>query len=248
MANPRSAYGPCFVCSHEIHISQFECGHVISHANGGAITVENLRPICGSCNKSMGARNLIDYKAEFFSGRTSVNSQQRVVKASAPKEKPSGLLFWPFTLFSSSTPNPTPPNPTSPNHTSPPPNPPPNPSKVKPSKVKAAKVKAPKVKPSKVKAANPSKAPKDRGMDDLIRGFVDLSIMDGCKHVLLSGQRNGQLCGKAVKKDTGGFCYDHDPTNPCSYVLVSGKRRGEPCGKPARNGPYCYRHTPENLA
>jgi hypothetical protein len=66
MKNNRSAYGPCFVCGCEIHITIFECGHVISHIHGGNISVENLRPVCGSCNKSMGTRNLNNYKAVYF--------------------------------------------------------------------------------------------------------------------------------------------------------------------------------------
>ena len=66
MKEPRSAYGPCVVCKEEIHILNFECGHVISHVNGGNLLVDNLRPICGSCNKSMGKKNFYDYIEEFF--------------------------------------------------------------------------------------------------------------------------------------------------------------------------------------
>ena len=43
MLVPRSAYGPCVACKEEIHILGFECGHVISHAEGGKLTLENLR-------------------------------------------------------------------------------------------------------------------------------------------------------------------------------------------------------------
>lgn len=63
MNKPRSAYGPCFVCADEIHITAFECGYVI---NGGLINLENLRPICSSCNKNIGVRDLFDYKDHFF--------------------------------------------------------------------------------------------------------------------------------------------------------------------------------------
>jgi 5-methylcytosine-specific restriction endonuclease McrA len=49
----------CFCCRHE-KISQmnFQCGHVISEANGGKTNVENLRPICQLCNTSMGKVNM----------------------------------------------------------------------------------------------------------------------------------------------------------------------------------------------
>jgi hypothetical protein len=38
--------------------------HVIPKAKGGQNTVENLRPLCGSCNSSMGTRNLNSFILE----------------------------------------------------------------------------------------------------------------------------------------------------------------------------------------
>ena len=38
----------------------FEVGHNIPESRGGATTLENLRPICSICNKSMGNRYTID--------------------------------------------------------------------------------------------------------------------------------------------------------------------------------------------
>lgn len=72
MPNPREAYGPCLVCTREIHLLDFECGHVKSHADGGTITVDNLRPICSSCNKSMGSKNLFEYKAKYFPNKVEI--------------------------------------------------------------------------------------------------------------------------------------------------------------------------------
>lgn len=66
MPNPRSAYGPCLVCQTEIHILNFEIGHVKSWADGGSDRLENLRPICTPCNRSMGRENLYVYKKRFF--------------------------------------------------------------------------------------------------------------------------------------------------------------------------------------
>jgi 5-methylcytosine-specific restriction endonuclease McrA len=40
---------------------EFECGHVISEAKNGGQEITNLRPICSSCNKSMGTTNMIDF-------------------------------------------------------------------------------------------------------------------------------------------------------------------------------------------
>ena len=31
----------------------FECGHVLAEAEGGKVSVENLRPLCGECNRKM---------------------------------------------------------------------------------------------------------------------------------------------------------------------------------------------------
>jgi 5-methylcytosine-specific restriction endonuclease McrA len=64
--SPERAYGLCYICSNQIHISNFEAGHVHPVARGGKNTLENLRPICGTCNKSMGAKNLYDFKNQYF--------------------------------------------------------------------------------------------------------------------------------------------------------------------------------------
>jgi len=49
----------CFCCKHnKISKSNFQAGHVKSEVNGGEITIENLRPICGQCNSSMGIKNM----------------------------------------------------------------------------------------------------------------------------------------------------------------------------------------------
>lgn len=56
----------CFCCRTCL-ISQldFQCGHVISENKGGKIEVDNLRPICKTCNGSMGTRNMFNYINEF---------------------------------------------------------------------------------------------------------------------------------------------------------------------------------------
>lgn len=86
MKKPDKTYGPCFVCNNIIHLLQFECGHVISHSEGGSLTVENLRPICGSCNKSMGTQNLYDYKKKFFEEKTNKRSKPKSAHKSTIEE------------------------------------------------------------------------------------------------------------------------------------------------------------------
>jgi len=52
----------CLCCDRsEITQFQFECGHVISEYNGGDTTLENLRPVCSMCNKSMGKMNMDEF-------------------------------------------------------------------------------------------------------------------------------------------------------------------------------------------
>jgi hypothetical protein len=60
--------GKCYCCE-EMDISQlnFICGHVISENKGGKITIDNLRPICLSCNLSMGTRDMYEFKRNYFS-------------------------------------------------------------------------------------------------------------------------------------------------------------------------------------
>ena len=56
----------CYVgCKTKITQMTFECGHVEAESKGGLTIVENLRPICSSCNRSMGTRNMHDFMKTF---------------------------------------------------------------------------------------------------------------------------------------------------------------------------------------
>lgn len=48
------------LCCKKNHITQhqFICGHVVSHAQGGEIDIDNLRPICSTCNRDMGCTDM----------------------------------------------------------------------------------------------------------------------------------------------------------------------------------------------
>ncbi len=52
----------CFVkwCKNPINVFNYECGHNIPESKGGKTTLDNLLPICGRCNRSMGDRYTID--------------------------------------------------------------------------------------------------------------------------------------------------------------------------------------------
>jgi 5-methylcytosine-specific restriction endonuclease McrA len=54
--------GHCYVCQNTIGFDKFEAGHIIARANGGNDTLSNLRPICSACNRSMGTKNMDEFK------------------------------------------------------------------------------------------------------------------------------------------------------------------------------------------
>uniref|UniRef100_A0A6C0KQB4 HNH domain-containing protein n=1 Tax=viral metagenome TaxID=1070528 RepID=A0A6C0KQB4_9ZZZZ len=61
-----SKKGMCWLCKVEdISSANFECGHVVSEKNGGKPTIDNLRPICSFCNKSVGTMNMEDFKKKY---------------------------------------------------------------------------------------------------------------------------------------------------------------------------------------
>lgn len=57
----------CPCCnSNEISQMDFDCGHVIAESKGGPMTIENLKPICNKCNRSMRTMNMNDFKQKYF--------------------------------------------------------------------------------------------------------------------------------------------------------------------------------------
>ena len=51
----------CYVdwCDNQINVFNFQVGHDIPESKGGTIDIHNLKPICGSCNLSMGNKYTI---------------------------------------------------------------------------------------------------------------------------------------------------------------------------------------------
>jgi len=57
--------GKCFACQkNEISQTNFACGHVISEYDNGSLTLENLRPLCTSCNSSCNTKHLFEWMKE----------------------------------------------------------------------------------------------------------------------------------------------------------------------------------------
>ena len=70
----------CMCCeTNEIKMNDFQCGHVIAEANGGTITVNNLRPICKACNVSMGTENLNEFKIRCGFGKLTASATPAVL-------------------------------------------------------------------------------------------------------------------------------------------------------------------------
>ena len=60
----------CLCCKTAvISVFNFHCAHVISESKGGELTLENLRPVCGACNLSMGMVNMEDFANSYFGNR-----------------------------------------------------------------------------------------------------------------------------------------------------------------------------------
>lgn len=58
----------CLCCkTNEInYIDNWSCGHVIAEANGGDLSIDNLRPICIPCNLSMNTMNMNDFIEKYY--------------------------------------------------------------------------------------------------------------------------------------------------------------------------------------
>ena len=59
--------GNCYCCSKEIDSKHFECGHIVAVSNGGTNAIQNLKPVCSLCNKSMGSKNMDEFKQDYMS-------------------------------------------------------------------------------------------------------------------------------------------------------------------------------------
>lgn len=75
---PDTGSGPCYVCGKKIYARTFEAGHVKAVSRGGPTILDNLRCICGTCNKSMGNTNLEDFKYDYFRSRKKEKPEQDI--------------------------------------------------------------------------------------------------------------------------------------------------------------------------
>ena len=84
--------GYCFICDGVISRGTFACGHVIAEVNGGETTVDNLRPVCPSCNSSQGTRNMEDFKKEYGISEKKENDNIVIIPTNNTKSKKSKIM------------------------------------------------------------------------------------------------------------------------------------------------------------
>lgn len=79
----------CFItwCENTITVFSFEAGHDIPESKGGSTTLDNLKPICSCCNKSMGNRYTIKEWCEMFGGSTNTQGDTDDRRAVSTKEQ-----------------------------------------------------------------------------------------------------------------------------------------------------------------
>lgn len=61
--------GDCFCCGGRVTQQDFECGHVVAAVHGGSNTVDNLRTLCRTCNRSMGDKDMLVFKRTYWGER-----------------------------------------------------------------------------------------------------------------------------------------------------------------------------------
>jgi len=72
---PNVLQGKCYCCKTEvISKNNFDCGHITSEKDGGKIELDNLKPICRSCNSSMGTMNMNDYMKKYGFDKIKIES------------------------------------------------------------------------------------------------------------------------------------------------------------------------------
>jgi len=77
----KKAEGKCYCCRiRPIHITHFDVGHNKAVSKGGYNNIENLRPICGPCNKGMRTKSIEWYRAKYY-------AKPRTPKPKKPKSK-----------------------------------------------------------------------------------------------------------------------------------------------------------------
>jgi 5-methylcytosine-specific restriction endonuclease McrA len=81
--------GNCYVCKESIKFTNFEPGHNTPASKGGKWSVTNLRPLCRTCNRSMGDKMTVEaFKKKHFVTKP----KTKVSKAKVSPKSKTGKL------------------------------------------------------------------------------------------------------------------------------------------------------------
>lgn len=84
------AQGKCYCCKIKpIHYIDFEVGHNKSVAKGGKNHINNLRPICRSCNRGMGTKSIEWYRKKYFTDPVNKKTKRKSPKRKTIKRRSS---------------------------------------------------------------------------------------------------------------------------------------------------------------
>jgi len=84
--NGEKMKGKCYVCDKEITFTSFEVGHNKAASKGGEWTVANCRPLCRTCNRSMGTMSIESFKKKHFSS-PKLKTKKATSKRTTTKKK-----------------------------------------------------------------------------------------------------------------------------------------------------------------
>jgi hypothetical protein len=77
--DPKKLYGNCYIeCGKTINIDEFDLAHVIPFSKGGMEIIDNLRPVCRTCNLSMGTTNLYEFKNKYGFDMINIDNTKKI--------------------------------------------------------------------------------------------------------------------------------------------------------------------------
>lgn len=87
------ATAKCLCCKiNSITQMEFDCGHIIALSRGGTNSIDNIRPICAACNKSMGTQSMVDFALAHHFGP--IRDKPAAQKQGLVKVDLSNIVSW----------------------------------------------------------------------------------------------------------------------------------------------------------
>ncbi len=85
--NKYAGYGnskaQCYVCTKQVDIRNWHCAHIIAAADGGSLSVDNLRIACEWCNCSAGKQNFDEFKLDYQRKQQNIDRNGELERAIA---------------------------------------------------------------------------------------------------------------------------------------------------------------------